>query len=139
MSEANKELVRCFYAAGTGNLSGLDDVVAEDYFDHHFLPGMPKGPEGAKQWFSAVLGSVFSEMRVEIDRMVAEGDLVDCHFALVCKHTADFGDLKAKGNVDPRSRRSVRSVSRTASWPRAGNCTTAATWLGRCRRDARHG
>jgi predicted SnoaL-like aldol condensation-catalyzing enzyme len=99
MSEANKELVRCFYAAGTGNLSGLDDVVAEDYFDHHFLPGMPKGPEGAKQWFGAVLASVFSEMRIEIDRMVAEGALVDCHFSLVCKHTADFGDLKAKGNV----------------------------------------
>ncbi len=99
MSEANKELVRCFYAAGTGDLSGLDDVVAEDYFDHHFLPGMPKGPDGAKQWFGAVLGSVFSDMRIEIDRMVAEGDWVDCHFALVCRHTADFGDLKAKGNV----------------------------------------
>ena len=25
--------------------------------------------------------------------------MVDCHFALVCKHTADFGDLKAKGNA----------------------------------------
>jgi predicted SnoaL-like aldol condensation-catalyzing enzyme len=99
MSEANKELVRCFYAAGTGDLSGIDDVVAEDYFDHHFLPGMPKGPEGVKQWFSAVLGGVFSGMRVEIDRMLAEGDWVDCHFALVCKHTADFGDLKAKGNA----------------------------------------
>jgi predicted ester cyclase len=23
---------------------------------------------------------------------------VDCHFALHCKHTTDFGDLKAKGN-----------------------------------------
>lgn len=98
MSEANKELVRCFYAAGTGDLSGVEDIVAEDYFDHHFLPGMPKGPEGVRQWFGAVLGSVFSDMRIEIDRMVAEGDLVDCHFALVCRHTADFGDLKAKGN-----------------------------------------
>ena len=83
MSEANKELVRRFYAAGTGDLSGIEEIVAEDYFDHHFLPGMPKGPEGVRQWFSAVLGSVFSEMRVEIDRMVAEGDLVDCHFALL--------------------------------------------------------
>ena len=101
MSEANKELVRRFYAAGTGDLSGIEEIVAEDYFDHHFLPGMPKGPEGVRQWFSAVLGSVFSEMRVEIDRMVAEGDLVDCHFALLCKHTADFGDLKAKGNAGP--------------------------------------
>lgn len=99
MSEANKELVRRFYAAGTGGLSGLEEIVAADYFDHHFLPGMPKGPEGVRQWFRDVLGSVFSDMRVEIDFLLAEGDLVDCHFALLCKHTADFGDLKAKGNA----------------------------------------
>jgi predicted ester cyclase len=99
MSEANKELVRRFYESGTGDLAGLDEIVAEDYFDHHFLPGMPKGPEGVHQWFRAVLGSVFSDMRIEIYRLIAEGDWVDCHFALLCKHTADFGDLKAKGNA----------------------------------------
>jgi predicted ester cyclase len=27
------------------------------------------------------------------------GELVDCHFALLCRHIADFGDLKAKGNA----------------------------------------
>jgi predicted ester cyclase len=99
MSEANKELVRRFYAAGTGNLSGFEEIVADDYFDHHFLPGMPKGPEGVRQWFRDVLGSVFCESLIEIDRMIAEGDLVDCHFTLCCKHTADFGDLRAKGNA----------------------------------------
>jgi predicted SnoaL-like aldol condensation-catalyzing enzyme len=127
MSEANKELVRRFYAAGTGDLAGIEGIVAEDYFDHHFLPGMPRGPEGVRQWFSAVLGSVFSEMRIEIDRMIAEGDWVDCHFALLCKHTADFGDLKAKGNA----------LRIPASWRRAGSSTTAATWPGRCRRESR--
>ena len=50
-------------------------------------------------WGFAHLTFDHSEMRVEISRMVAEGDLVDCHFALLCKHTADFGDLKAKGNA----------------------------------------
>jgi len=96
MSEANKALVRRYYAAISGDLSGLEEIMAEDYFDHHFSPETPKGPEGVRQWF---LGSVFSEIRVEIDRMVAEGDLVDCHFALLCKHTADFGEFKAKGNA----------------------------------------
>jgi predicted ester cyclase len=99
MSEANKELVRRFYAAGTGDLSGFEHIVSEDYTDHHFLPDIPKGPAGVRMWFKDVLGSVFSDMRIEIDRMVAEGDTVDCHFTLHCKHTADFGDLKAKGNA----------------------------------------
>jgi predicted ester cyclase len=98
MSETNKELVRRLYAAGTGDLSDLEEIVAEDYFDHHFLPGMPRGPEGVRQWFRDVLGGVFSDMRIEISRLIAEGAWVDCHFTLFCKHTADFGDLKAKGN-----------------------------------------
>ncbi|TFG58765.1 MAG: ester cyclase, partial [Spirochaetales bacterium] len=35
----------------------------------------------------------------EIDFMLADGDKVDCHFALVGKHTGDFGDLKASGKI----------------------------------------
>jgi predicted SnoaL-like aldol condensation-catalyzing enzyme len=99
MSETNKELVRRFYAAGTGDLSGLEEIVADDYYDHHFPPSLPRGPEGVRQWYRDVLGSVLSDMEIEINRMIAEGDWVDCHFVLNCKHTADFGDLKAKGNA----------------------------------------
>ena len=77
----------------------MADIVTADYFDHHFLPDLPKGPEGVKQWNENVLGSVFSDMKIEIDFMLADGDKVDCHFALVGKHTGDFGDLKAKGNM----------------------------------------
>lgn len=98
MSEANKDLVRRFYAANTNGFFEIGNIVTADYHDHHFLPDLPRGPEGVKQWAKNVLGSVFSDMKWEIDFMLADGDKVDCHFALTGKHTGNFGDIPAKGN-----------------------------------------
>ena len=99
MSEQNKELVRLYYAKATGDLSGLEEIVADNYVDHHFPPSLPPGPEGVRQFFTAVLGSVFSDMRIEHNFMLAEGDKVDCHFALLARHTAEFAGIAPKGNA----------------------------------------
>jgi C-1 hydroxylase len=99
MSEANKELVRRFYEAGMGDLSAMDEIVTEDFVDRHWLPDMQPGPESAKAWFRDVLGSVFSNMEIKIDFLVAEGDMVDCHFALHGKHTGEFAGIKPRGNA----------------------------------------
>ena len=99
MLEANKELVRRFYKAGTGDLSVMDVIVAEDFVDHHWLPDMQPGPESARAWFRDVLGSVFSDMEIKIDSMIAEGEMVDCHFALHCKHTGEFAGIRPKENA----------------------------------------
>ena len=98
MLEKNKELVKRYYQEAAGGLSGIGEVVAESFVDHHFPPGTPAGPEGVRQFFSAVLGSVFSDMKVEIDYLIAEGDKVDCHFALLAKHTGEFAGIAPKGN-----------------------------------------
>jgi predicted ester cyclase len=98
MSEENKELVKRYYQEAMGGLSGIEQVVAADFIDHHFPPGTPAGPAGVRQFFSGVLGSVFSDMRIEIDYLHAEGDKVDCHFALLAKHTGEFAGIAPKGN-----------------------------------------
>lgn len=99
MEKDTKALVRRFYEAGTGDLSAMDEIVAEDFVDYHWLPDMQPGVESARAWFQDVLGSVFSDMEVKIDFMVAEGDMVDCHFALHAKHTGEFAGIKPKGNA----------------------------------------
>jgi predicted ester cyclase len=99
MSEANKALVRRYYSETMGDLSGIEQVVSPVFVDHHFPPGLPAGPEGVRQFFRQVLGGIFSDMRIEHDFMVAEGDTVDCHFALVAKHTGEFAGIKPKGNI----------------------------------------
>ena len=98
MLEKNKELVNRYYQEAVGNLSGIEEVVAADFVDHHFPPGSPAGPEGVRQFFTGVLGSVFSDMRIDIDYLIAEGDKVDCHFALLAKHTGEFAGIAPKGN-----------------------------------------
>jgi C-1 hydroxylase len=98
MLEKNKELINRYYKEATGDLSGIEEVVSTDFVDHHFPPGTPSGPEGVRQFFTGVLGSVFSDMRIEIDYLIAEGDKVDCHFALLAKHTGEFAGIPPKGN-----------------------------------------
>lgn len=99
MSEANKALVRRYYAEATGDLSGIGQVVTNTFVDHHMPPGLPPGPEGVRRFFKDILGSVFSDMKIAIEFMLAEGDKVDCHFVVTVKHVGDFGDIPAKGNL----------------------------------------
>jgi ketosteroid isomerase-like protein len=92
MTEANKALVRRYYEEATGDLAGIDDLVAADFVDHHFPPDMPPGPEGVRKFFLEFVGSLFSDMRIEIDFLLAEGDKVDCHFVFFARHTDAAGD-----------------------------------------------
>lgn len=99
MSEANKTLVRRYYAAAMGNMADFDNVVSATFVDHHFPPGVPPGPAGVRQFFQNILGGIFSDMKLEFDFLLAEGDKVDCHFALVARHTGEFAGIKPKGNL----------------------------------------
>mgnify|MGYP000914539639 CR=1 FL=1 len=99
MSEANKALVRKYYAEALGDLSGIEQVVSPTYVDHHFPPGLPPGPAGVRHFFRNILGTVFSDMKLEYDFLLAEGDKVDCHFALLAKHTGEFAGIQPKGNL----------------------------------------
>ncbi len=99
MSEASKALVRRYYQEVMGDLAGMDEVVTADFVDHHFPPDTPAGPAGVRKFFIEFAGGVFSDMRIEIDFLLAEADKVDCHFVFHARHTGDFGDIPAKGNA----------------------------------------
>lgn len=98
MSEANKTLVRRYYQEAMSGLAGIEQVVSADFVDHHFTPGVPAGAAGVRQFFGTILSSIFSDMKIEHNFMIAEGDKVDCHFSLICKHTGEFAGIKPKGN-----------------------------------------
>jgi len=99
MSEANKALVRRYYEEAMSDLAGIDEIVAADFVDHHFPPEMPPGPAGVRKFFLEFAAGLFSDMRIEIDFLLAEGDKVDCHFVFHARHTGDFGDVPARGNA----------------------------------------
>ena len=99
MSEENKALVRRYYQEAMGDLSGMEALLAPDFVDHHFPPDMPPGPAGVKKFFTEFMPGIFSEPRIEIDFLLAEGDKVDCHFVFHARHTGDGIGIPPQGNA----------------------------------------
>ena len=98
MSEENKALVRRYYEEAMGDLSGMDEIVAATFVDHHFPPDMPPGPAGVRKFFTEFAAGIFSDMRIEIDFLLAEGDKVDCHFVFFARHTGECAGIAPRGN-----------------------------------------
>ena len=98
MLEENKKLVRRYYELVAGDLAGIEEVVTADFVDHHFPSDTPPGPHGVRQFFRQFIPTLFSDLRIEIDFLLAEGDRVDCHFVALFKHTGEFAGVTPKGN-----------------------------------------
>ena len=98
MLEENKKLVRRYYELVAGNLAGIEEVVTADFVDHHFPPDTPPGAEGVRQFFTQLIPRFFSDLRIEIDFLLAERDRVDCHFVALFKHTGEFAGVAPRGN-----------------------------------------
>ena len=87
-----------YYELVAGDLAAIEEVVTADFVDHHFPPDTPPGPPGVRRFFREFLSTFFSDLRIEIDFLLAEGDRVDCHFVAWLKHTGEFAGVAPKGN-----------------------------------------
>jgi predicted ester cyclase len=95
--EENKQLVLRYYELVAGDLEGIEQIVTDDFVDHHFPPDMPPGPAGVRQFFTQFIPTFFSGLQIEIDFLLAEGDRVDCHFAALFAHTGEFAGIAPTG------------------------------------------
>ncbi|MFW1645659.1 ester cyclase [Acinetobacter guillouiae] len=97
--EENKTLVRRFFAAiEIADFQTFDQIVAVDYNDH--LPRQSRGREVLKQYFSG-LHAAFSNLKLPISEILAEGDKVAVLNSVRGTHKGDFLGLKATGrNID---------------------------------------
>ncbi len=76
-TEQNKKLVREHYESFVHkqDAEAVRRQLAADFVDHEMPPGTPPGPEAALQ-YRAVLHAAFPDLRIKIEDIVAEGDLV---------------------------------------------------------------
>lgn len=97
---ANKELVRRFYeeVVSTGDLSHVADFVSPDCVEvdgercvESGLPGMSEHIQGVR--------SVYSDLRITVDRQIAEGDWVVTQIRASGRHTGTWIGIKPTGNV----------------------------------------
>ena len=95
--EANKLLVRRFFAAvENGEFAVFDEVVAENYDDH--LPGQSPGRETLKSYFQG-LRTAFPDIRLPISQMIAEGDRVAVLNAVQGTHRGEFLGIAPTGRT----------------------------------------
>ncbi len=102
----NKAIVRRWSEElwGSGAMDVADQIVSADYVRHD--PGDPfpaRGPEDVKR-IVAMLRGMLPDLHIEVDAMVAEGDMV------VCRYTATATDTVGYMGMPPTGK-SIRTVA----------------------------
>jgi steroid delta-isomerase-like uncharacterized protein len=101
-SETNKIVSRRFFEEvfGKGKLNVLDEIIAKDYVNSGpgTLPGLPTGPEGAKQLVT-VYRNAFPDVRFTIDEQIAEGDKVVTRWTADGTHQGELVGIPATGKT----------------------------------------
>lgn len=95
-TERNKAVVRRFNKEVIeGQQTQLmEELFQADFINHTVRPGFSPGPDGMLA-FLQILWNAFSELRVDIQEQVAEGDLVTSRKTISGRHTGPFMNLAA--------------------------------------------
>ncbi|MGA7731952.1 MAG: ester cyclase [Chloroflexia bacterium] len=96
--EENKELVRRWVHAWNTdtNFDVVEDIFAQDWIDRNPIPGGPQGMEGAKYFVTAFRRS-FSDIHLDIDLLLSEGDHVMFRWIAGAVHTGPFLGIDPTG------------------------------------------
>ena len=97
---ANKELVRRFYeeVVSTGDTSGIADFVGPDCIEVDGERSIESGITGMTEHIQGVR-SVYSDLRIAVDRQIAEGDWVVSQITASGTHTGEWIGIKPTGKV----------------------------------------
>jgi predicted ester cyclase len=79
-----------------GRIEVIDEFVADDYVEHQIFPGLTQDKEGLKG-FIKMNRDAFSDLNVEILKIVVEGDEAWVHAVMTGKHTGELGGIPATG------------------------------------------
>jgi len=99
--EENKALARRWTEElwGRGDLKVADEIIASDYLRHD--PGDPfpaRGPEDVKR-IVTMLRSMLPDFTIELESMVAEGDLVVSRYTATATDTVGYMGMPPTGKV----------------------------------------
>jgi len=97
--EENKALIRrfCEEVWNKGNVDAVMDIFAADYERHDLRPGNPlPGPEGQKK-IALDFRAAFPDLRMKVDLMISEGDLVVVRWTTEGTNTGQWGKVPPTG------------------------------------------
>ncbi len=96
--EASKQAICRLYREvfAEWNLSVIDEVISPDFLGHGMPAGMPRGPEGIRQFY-ARMRAAFPDLRYVVEDMVAERDKVVVRWRWDGTHDGIFRDIPPTG------------------------------------------
>lgn len=96
MSEANKELIRRMEDAifNQRNLDAIDEFIAPNYVLRRAPEGTPTGRDAVRGSMAAYLAG-FSDLHVEVDELIGEGDKVVARLTYSGTHDGDLFGIPA--------------------------------------------
>ena len=96
--EENKALLHRFYEGiSEGNLTVVDELIADDVVDHSpFAPGQVPGRQGTLELFT-MIRTAFPDLRITVEDMVAEGDKVVVRGTFGGTHKGEFMGIAPTG------------------------------------------
>ena len=97
-AEVNKAVVRRFYEEvfNQKNLDALDELCTADCIDHNPMPEQGPGLEGVKHVFK-LFCTAFSDLQIQVEDMIAEGDKVVASMTGRGTHTGDLMGIAPTG------------------------------------------
>jgi steroid delta-isomerase-like uncharacterized protein len=98
LAEKNVTLVQQFFEEvwNKGNLSLVDELLAQDYEDHNQPPGAARGHKGYKATVS-MFRSGFPDIQFTLDQVLAEGDRLAIRLTGHGTHKGNFMGIPATG------------------------------------------
>ncbi len=124
--DASKALTRQFFKRiSAGDLSAVDELVADGYVEHEQVPGLVPGKAGVRQLFG-MFHSAFADAGVQVDDMIAEGDKVFVLARMTGTQRGEFMGIPATGNSIDVSVCDYFRVEAPARWP-----STGVSWMPR--------
>ncbi|MGH2660675.1 MAG: ester cyclase [Actinomycetota bacterium] len=99
--EENRSLVKRFYEEvwNRGNVEVTSEVFAEDYVRHDLRPTQaPPGPTGQAK-IAADFRAAFPDLRMELDLILGEGDLVAARWTTEGTNTRSWGGRPPTGKA----------------------------------------
>jgi steroid delta-isomerase-like uncharacterized protein len=97
MSEENSQIVERFEVAFAANdVTTIDELCIPDLVDHNPLPDQKPGLLGLKDTIS-FYKEIFPDSQVDLQHIIAEGDLVATHWTVTGTHQGEFFGVPATG------------------------------------------
>ena len=98
--EQNKQLVRRLYDElfFKWNFAVVDELISPEFIGHEMPPGMPRGPEGIRQFYGGIRAGL-PDVQLTVEDMIGEKDRVVVRWSARATHRGVFLGIPATGKA----------------------------------------